>query len=254
MKKLILSSLLLLFTILSLQAQDVITKKNGEDLSVKIIKVNPDLIEYTKLTMPDGPIFTISKADILMIIYQDGSRDTFSDYKANDYTSTLSSDQLAKIATGMKYKELKTIYNHRDYGSFRGIEKYNPALMGVCSFLIPGLGQMISGEGGRGAGFLCGGIACSAALGVASYYIYAPGLSQEAIMCASISTIILSAGLLAIDICAIVDAVRVAEVKNMYYEDLQHTALDIKLLPKVDVLMAANQMIPTAGLSLQVNF
>jgi len=58
-------------------AQDLITKKSGEDIQVKILEVNPTDIKFKKTSNPDGPIFTISKSDLLMIRYANGTKDIF---------------------------------------------------------------------------------------------------------------------------------------------------------------------------------
>jgi hypothetical protein len=68
-------------------------------------------------------------------------------------TDNEAGDQVKEIVAGMKYKELKNIYNYKEWNSDRG-DRYNPGVMSVCSFLIPGLGQMISGEIGRGFAWL----------------------------------------------------------------------------------------------------
>ena len=63
-----------------------------------------------------------------------------------------------EVAPGMKYNQLKKIYNYKDYTK-GPIMYHNPVVMGVASCLIPGLGEMICGEGWRGAGFLVGWLA-----------------------------------------------------------------------------------------------
>ena len=37
-------------------------------------------------------------------------------------------------------------------------DPYSPGLAGVCSFLVPGLGQVVSGETGRGIAFFAGDV------------------------------------------------------------------------------------------------
>ena len=125
----------------------------------------------------------------------------------------------AGIREGMKYKELKYIYHYGDCRSELG-DKHNPAVMGVCSWLIPGLGQMISGEVGRDLGWLGGAVGCSVVMGVGAgvaagaydeYGDYDEGqeIAGGVVMLAG------SLALLAVDICAIVDACRVAKVGTL---------------------------------------
>jgi hypothetical protein len=69
---------------------------------------------------------------------------------------------LISATTNAQYRINKTKYDSHNYVIQAG-DPYNPAASGICSFLIPGLGQMISGEGGRGVGFLLG---CMGSFGV----------------------------------------------------------------------------------------
>jgi len=54
-----------------------------------------------------------------------------------------------------QYKINKTRYDYRTY-TYQDGDKYNPAVAGITSFLIPGLGQVISGETIRGLAFFGG--------------------------------------------------------------------------------------------------
>src|SRR3569832_587475 len=56
-------------------AQDTVIKKNGDELSVKLIEINPDYIKYKKLDNMDGPVITVNKSDVFMIKYQNGSKE-----------------------------------------------------------------------------------------------------------------------------------------------------------------------------------
>ena len=60
-------------------SQDVITKKNGDDINAKVIEVNQTDIKYKKQSSLTGPTYTIDKNEILMIKYADGSKDIFND-------------------------------------------------------------------------------------------------------------------------------------------------------------------------------
>lgn len=63
------------------------------------------------------------------------------------------------------YKQNKQVYNPREYIK-QPTDPNNPAVAGLVSFFIPGLGQMISGETGRGLGFLGGSVGCAILTGV----------------------------------------------------------------------------------------
>ena len=232
-------------------AQDVITRRNGEDIRAVIVEVTDDAVKYKRENLPDGPLFTISKADVLMVTYSDGSRDVFADYGGQTQASAPYVPAPSGLRPGMKYRELLQYYDFRDYHGFSGYERFSPVLAGLCSFIIPGLGQMVSGEPGRGFGYLGGSVACYvtfvlscvAATGTDSSY-FAPTMA-----------IVSGIGLFAVNISSIVDAVRVAKVKNMYYSDLDNLAFNVDLAPYVDLAYAGNTKVqPVAGLSLRLSF
>ncbi|MBE6228795.1 MAG: hypothetical protein E7120_08005 [Bacteroidales bacterium] len=143
----------------------------------------------------------------------------------------------------MKYKELKKIYNYRMYVPTL-YDRHSPAWSGVASFFIPGLGQMVNGSVGRGFAWLGGSVACSIASGVAME-AGADGL-----------VLAIGAGALALNICSIVDAVRVAKVKNMYEADLrrQGYVYDVDLYPSVNYVRTGSGLKPTAGMTLALKF
>ena len=78
MKKIILFLLTVLSANLSL-AQDVITKKSGEDIKAKVLEVTTTEIKFKKSEMPDSPIFSLLKSDVLIVRYENGTKDIFNE-------------------------------------------------------------------------------------------------------------------------------------------------------------------------------
>ena len=70
----------------------------------------------------------------------------------------------AQIVPGMKYRDLKNMYNPRQYVR-NAADPYSKGWSAVASAVVPGLGQMICKETGRGIGILAGDVA----LGVAGH-------------------------------------------------------------------------------------
>ena len=70
---------ILLFVLFSnaLVAQDIITKKDGEDIQAKVLEVLTSEIKYKKFDFQDGPTYTELKSNILMIRYENGLKDIF---------------------------------------------------------------------------------------------------------------------------------------------------------------------------------
>jgi hypothetical protein len=96
MKKIILTLLTLIFAITFCFSQDMITKKSGEDIEAKILEVTTTEIKFKKSDNINGPIFTILKSDVLLVRYENGTKDIFNEEKLNETVSptTSSSDDL----------------------------------------------------------------------------------------------------------------------------------------------------------------
>ncbi len=72
----------LLFLLLALgagaaQAQDLLTKRNGEEVAVKILEITPAEVKYRRTDNPDGPLISVWKTDVFMIRYANGTKDVF---------------------------------------------------------------------------------------------------------------------------------------------------------------------------------
>jgi hypothetical protein len=73
--KTLLLSLLCLLGAAGAFAQDIIVKRNGEEVSAKILEIAPDLIKYKRFDYQDGPTISILKRDVFMIRYANGSKE-----------------------------------------------------------------------------------------------------------------------------------------------------------------------------------
>ena len=155
------------------------------------------------------------------------------------------------------YKQNKQVYNPREYIK-QPTDPNNPAVAGLVSFFIPGLGQMISGETGRGLGFLGGSVGCAILTGVGYGTFVSNNLNNSGtVSTAGLPLMMVGAlGGAAVGIWSIVDAVKVAKVNNMYFQDKHGSAIKLELSPYVDYANygVAGQSRPVGGLSLSVKF
>lgn len=248
MKRIILIIAIAALSSVLVQAQDIITQKDGQKIRAKVLEVSTDEVKYKLFDEPEGPDFIVKKSELTMIRYQSGRYETFNQKTAPSlyYTDRA---PIENLTVGMKYKELKNLYNYKEYSPV-AVDRYSPAWSGVASFFIPGLGQMICGEVGRGFAFLGGSIGGSILGGLA----LASGQQNNAPV-ASLAGTLIYAGVLALDIIAIVDGVRVAKVKNMYEQDLKKTyAFKMDFYPTFDYAMIGNTYQPTAGVKLAIRF
>jgi len=93
MKKIILIALQLSITSFAF-SQDLLTKKTGEDIKAKVLEVTQDEVKYKKYDSQSGPTYSIKKSELILIRYQDGTKDIFNENvneKANN-----SDDEMAK--------------------------------------------------------------------------------------------------------------------------------------------------------------
>lgn len=77
MKRKALLLLVALFAITLCYSQDVITTKTGDDIQAKVMEVGNTEIKFKRMDNLDGPLFTLLKADVLMIRYANGTKDIF---------------------------------------------------------------------------------------------------------------------------------------------------------------------------------
>jgi hypothetical protein len=70
----LLSALLINFMCFS---QDILTYKNGTEVKAKVVEVTSSEVKFKRLDNPDGPLYTISKSDLFMIKYENGTKEVF---------------------------------------------------------------------------------------------------------------------------------------------------------------------------------
>lgn len=142
-----------------------------------------------------------------------------------------------------KYRELKRTYDPREYVKM-STDPYSPIWAGAASFLMPGLGQMVCDEVGRGIAFFAGEMALASATAT---FGYAAEYNETcAVLC-----IVSAIATIAVDIWSIVDATHVAKVKNMYRQDVLAKRTSLSLYPSVKSAPGSNF---APGLTLAVNF
>jgi opacity protein-like surface antigen len=59
------------------QAQDIIIKKNTDEIECKVLEIEQEVIKYKKYSNLDGPTYSISKEDIFMVKYENGEKEVF---------------------------------------------------------------------------------------------------------------------------------------------------------------------------------
>lgn len=88
MKKQILLLLVLGLISVSAFSQDIIVKRNGDEIESKVLEISTETIKYKEFDFQDGPTRNIKISDVFMIIYENGKREKFT-------TSETASNNLA---------------------------------------------------------------------------------------------------------------------------------------------------------------
>ena len=255
MKRIVLLFVLLCAGFSFAAAQDLITTRRGEDIQAKVMEVGIATVKYIKTSNPDGPVYTVPRGDILMIRFANGEKELF--YEEPLCYATV------PVREGMRYKEYKRFYNKRDY-ICQADDPYSPWLAGWASYFIPGLGQCVCGEWGRGLSFflgtyLTGSMAIASLAECTACYVYDEqdycydSYNRD---CSGAVALLLAAGTIYVwNIC---DAVKVAKIKNMYYQDMYGRRQEIKLHiePYVDYkpISISPMANLSSGVSLKLNF
>ena len=74
--------LLCTFSFSAISAQDIIMKKNADEIRAKVTEVGATEIKYRKWYNLNGPVYTIPVDEVFVIKYENGSTDKFADLSA----------------------------------------------------------------------------------------------------------------------------------------------------------------------------
>lgn len=167
---------------------------------------------------------------------------------AEDQSFTNNSTQQVAPTTGLSYREIKRTYNASDYIP-QDDDVYNPALMGLTSAILPGLGECFMGEAGRGSIKFMGTTLCSLSLWwfTSDKYCFNEFLGYA-------MTGVSVLGIAGLWLWSVSDAIKVAKVKNMYLRDLRKQyGIDLDFTPQVGFSPYDGHS-PILGMSVKLSF
>jgi hypothetical protein len=151
-----------------------------------------------------------------------------------------------------QYRINKTKYDYRTY-KYQPNDRYNPTISGISSLFLPGLGQITSGETGRGIAFFAG-FAC----GIGIYGIGSSIIVNElghGGMALGLPLALIGIGCAAgIDIESVFDAVRVSKVNNLAFRDKNKTSINLQILPSIISTTNYFSSRPLTEISLKIIF
>ena len=61
-------------------AQDLLTRRTGEEIAVKVLEVTPAEIKYRRTDNPDGPLISVWRTDVFMIRYANGTKEVYDQF------------------------------------------------------------------------------------------------------------------------------------------------------------------------------
>ncbi len=249
MKKLFFTLMLVLSAAAAAMAQDIITMKDGRRIEAKVLEISSQNVRYRMFDEPDGVVYAVPRSGISSIKYESGRvEDMSSSSQESLFTASSSSDKELEISPGMRYRDYRYLYRASDYVRAPG-DTYSPAVSGIVSALIPGLGQMICGEVGRGFAIL------GLNVGVPVVGMLAVVLCPYNYNTIMTGITVVSLATLGVYVWNIVDAVQVAQIKNMYRQDLRRAySFGLDLYPSVNFIPSASGIHPAPGITLALNF
>ncbi len=146
-----------------------------------------------------------------------------------------------------QYRSYKGNYNIKTY-TYEETDRYNPGVAGALA-IIPGVGHFYDGEPGRGFLFI-GGMAGSFGVFVGGFAIlWSDNVYREII--GSVIAFSGVGGLAFFYVWNIIDAVKVAKIKNMRLRDKN---ISFKIKPYFESGFQNRLFANNAGLSLKINF
>lgn len=172
---------------------------------------------------------------------------------------------IAASAQTVSYKELKNVYNPKDYVK-SDVDPYQVFWIGLESFAAPGTGQLIMRETGRGWMFIG---ASTVLAGVNNHFV--TNLTDLAVKgpdgkytfndadkdkVLSNFLGLLGVSLVETGLCvwSCVDAVKIAKVKNQYYQDNTAKQVSATLYPSFDLVQSGTGTVPVTGMTFAVTF
>ena len=171
-----------------------------------------------------------------------------------------------KAPQSSSYSELKNYYNASDYVK-SDVDPYSLFWIGLESLGAPGTGQLIMKETGRGWAFLGASVALGATQSIFAQNVVdliekdangkwvIPDANKDKARnyLAAVGGVMVAQ--LGLRIWSCIDAVKIAKVKNQYYQDTKGKhAFSATVYPSVDLAQTGTSVVPTAGMTFAVRF
>jgi len=94
----------------NIKAQDIIFKKNGDEIKSKVMEVSSDVIKYKRFDNISGPLYSIKTKEVFMVKYENGTKDVFKATTQEETPKEKSVERKTDFPINpelIKYKKLK---------------------------------------------------------------------------------------------------------------------------------------------------
>lgn len=108
----ILVILVLAVTMLKTYAQDQIFTNDNSKLLVKITEISPVEVKYKLFSNLNGPVYVLNKSEVVLILYENGRHETFTEYvpaKADLTLKTMKAPGMTRSDSSRYYKYSESI-------------------------------------------------------------------------------------------------------------------------------------------------
>lgn len=154
MNKIFISFFIIINFLISANAQDIILKNDGLEISVKVLEITEEYVKFKDFDFQDGPTRNIRISEIIMITYANGKKEIFNKQDAKpdnqeNSNETISSDLKGEFfRIGTNDEAMSTFFKmnnfdnyHNDFKSACNMRNKGKGLLGA------GLGLMFGGTG-----------------------------------------------------------------------------------------------------------
>jgi hypothetical protein len=88
-----------LFISLAAYSQDIIIKKSGEEVKVKILEIGVSEIKYKRFDFQDGPVYSINKGEVVLVRYENGVNEVITTAPATTPTTPTTTPTTPTVVT-----------------------------------------------------------------------------------------------------------------------------------------------------------
>jgi len=107
--------LILSLTFGTVNAQDLIINNAGDEIEAKVLEITSSEIKYKRFDNLDGPVITLAKSEVLLIKYENGTKDVFQNQAEQSSSADNETNQEDLRMKGMR--DAERYYTGRNSGA-----------------------------------------------------------------------------------------------------------------------------------------